>query len=189
MTGNEAVGANAAPTPAGVVVADAAGSPLFDPAEPPISAFAGPWRFLSNFADPAVTVFEGATYPTSEAAYNAGKTLDPVVRAWIAAAGSAGEAKRRGNNHNKVALRPDWNSRVRYEVMDVVLHAKFTAHPARAAALLSTGMRELIEGNTWCDQVWGRCTCTKHLGTGQNRLGLALMRLRARLRAEAGVTP
>jgi len=189
VTYNEAAGGIEGSTPPVGAASDVAGKALFDPAEPVISAFAGPWRFLSNFADPAVLIFEGATYRSSEHAYNAGKTLDPAVRAWIAAAATPGEAKRRGNNHSKVLLRPDWNSRVRYEVMDSVLAAKFTAHPARIAALLSTGDRELVEGNRWCDQVWGRCTCAKHRGAGENRLGLALMRLRATLRAAAGETP
>jgi ribA/ribD-fused uncharacterized protein len=145
----------------------------------PISRFHGPWAFLSNF-HPAVLVWEGITYPTSEHAFSAGKTDEPFLREWIASAGKPKEAKRRGH---LVRRRDDWDETRRYVVMREVLNAKFTADPRRVAALLGTGDAELIEGNTWCDIHWGRCLCPRHNGAGENHLGLMLMELRAELKA------
>jgi len=155
---------------------------LYDLELAPITEFAGPWSFLSNFHR-AVLDWEGQRYPTSEHAFNAGKSLDPKVRAWIAAAPKPREAKTRGNNRNRCLLRPDWDTRVRYQVMTEVLLAKFTAHPARRDALLSTGRRLLIEGNRWDDQHWGTCLCGRPacLPDGLNHLGRTLMRIRFRL--------
>ncbi|MGV8847817.1 NADAR family protein [Tessaracoccus sp.] len=158
-------------------------APLFDVSQAAIDQFRGPWRFLSNFFDPAVLTYEGLEYRTSEAAFNAAKTVDPQVRAWIAAAPTAVEAKRRGNDHTRTVLRPGWDETVRFQVMAEVLKAKFTTHPARTDRLLSTGQRVLIEGNIWHDQVWGDCTCGRQdcNKPGANALGFALMRLRQEL--------
>ena len=147
-------------------------------AQPAITAFRGPWSFLSNF-HPAVLTWEGVTYPTSEHAFNAGKTLEPDLRRWIAGADTPKEAKRRGH---QVRLRDRWDEEVRYRVMAEVLRAKFTADPRRMTALLSTGTAELVEGTTWHDQHWGICICARHNGAGENHLGRILMELRADLR-------
>jgi ribA/ribD-fused uncharacterized protein len=112
-----------------------------------ITQFRGPYAFLSNF-HPAVLIWEGITYPTSEHAFNAGKTLDQVTRQAIADASTPKQAKAMGRS---VKLRPLWDTSVRYQVMEEVLWAKFTCHPLRIKALLDTGDAELIEGNTWHD--------------------------------------
>jgi ribA/ribD-fused uncharacterized protein len=121
-------------------------------------------------------------YATAEHAFNAGKTLYPSHRQWIAGAPSPGEAKKRGQ---RVALRPDWDVRVRYEVMAEVLRAKFTG-PGPVAALLSTGDAMLVEGNRWHDQHWGDCRCGRPAcrETGENHLGRMLMERRAELQPE-----
>lgn len=144
-----------------------------------IGDFRGRWAFLSNF-HPAVLTWSGITYPSSEHAFNAGKTLDPDRRRWIAAAPTPREAKRRGRS---VDLRPEWDEKVRYQVMTEVLHAKFGCHPARIEALLSTGDAQLVEGNTWHDNVWGDCRCGRGACTtqGANHLGRLLMKLRTNL--------
>lgn len=146
-----------------------------------IDSFSGRYHFLSNFF-PAALIWEGAQYPTSEHAFNAGKSLDLKQRAWVASASGPYEAKRRGQLVN---LRADWDKRVRYLVMAEVLEAKFTAHPARVEALLATGDAALIEGNRWNDQIWGDCRCGKTAcrGPGQNHLGRLLTALRDYLRA------
>jgi ribA/ribD-fused uncharacterized protein len=146
---------------------------------PAITAFRGQWAFLSNF-HPAVLTWDGVTYPSSEHAFNAGKTTEPYLRAWIAAADTPKEAKRRGH---QVRLRDRWDTEVRYQVMRDVLRAKFTADPRRVAALLSTGGAPLVEGTTWHDQHWGICTCARHKGDGDNHLGRMLMELRTELEA------
>jgi ribA/ribD-fused uncharacterized protein len=120
-----------------------------DGAPKQITDFRGRWAFLSNF-HPAALTWGGELYPTAEHAFNAGKTCDATERRWVAAAPTPGEAKRRGRT---VHLRPHWDEQVRFEVMAEVLHAKFTTHPGRVAALLSTGDARLVEGNTWHDNV------------------------------------
>ncbi|MEU1761168.1 NADAR family protein [Micromonospora sp. NPDC005652] len=148
-----------------------------------INNFRGRWAFLSNFHR-APLWWEGLNFPTSEHAFNAGKTLIREERVWVRDAPKALVAKQRGR---KVTLRPEWDEQVRYEVMASVLRAKFTAHPGRIDALLSTGDAELIEGTTgWCDTTWGRCFCPRHMGAGENHLGRLLMELRAELKEARG---
>jgi len=144
-----------------------------------IDNFRGRWAFLSNF-HPAPLVWEGETYPTSEHAFNAGKTLDAAERAHVRESRSAADAKRRGRHVN---LRPGWDTRVRFEVMASVLDAKFRTHPGRVEALLSTGDAMLVEGNTWHDNVWGDCRCGRRRcePAGDNHLGRLLMLLRDEL--------
>lgn len=152
-----------------------------------ITEFRGQWAFLSNF-HPAVLTWEGLTYPTSEHAFNAGKTLDQDTRRAIAAARTARQAKMMGRT---VKLRSLWDSSVRYQVMEDVLWAKFTCHPGRIAALLATGDAQLVEGNTWHDQHWGDCSCglPKCAQSGANHLGRLLMELRSTLRANGTERP
>lgn len=142
-----------------------------------IERFTGRWNFLSNFY-PAVLLWEGMFFATSEHAFNAGKTLDIEERIWIASAPTPQEAKQRGRS---VQLRPDWDTVERYAVMSEVLRAKFTCRNERVQRLLSTGDMLLVEGNDWHDTHWGRCSCRRH-GYGDNHLGRLLMQLREELR-------
>lgn len=146
-----------------------------------IEHFRGRWAFLSNFF-PSVLTWEGITYPSGEHAFNAGKTVIRGERIAVANAVSPLIAKRLGRR--VITLRPEWDTRHRYDVMAAVLRAKFTCHPLRVEALLSTGDHYLIEGNTWHDQHWGDCNCglrIKCAAPGQNHLGRMLMELRAEL--------
>lgn len=145
-----------------------------------IDYFRDRWAFLSNFF-PARMLWQGVFYPTSEHAFNAGKTTDLGLRFKIASAHSPKIAKRMGR---AVKIRPGWENPVRYQVMWDVLHAKFTSHPGRVAALLGTGDAFLVEGNRWHDQHWGNCICGQPACAepGQNHLGRMLMDLREELR-------
>lgn len=146
-----------------------------------IHRFYGRWAFLSNFF-PAVLTWEGITYPSAEHAYNAAKTLDIGLQHAIAYAETPRLAKKMGR---KLAdLRPGWEGQVRFQAMAEILRAKFTYHPARIQALISTRDAVLIEGNRWHDQVWGDCYCGRLecLPAGRNCLGLALTALRESLR-------
>jgi ribA/ribD-fused uncharacterized protein len=145
-----------------------------------ITRFCDQWAFLSNF-HPAPLEWEGLHYPTSEHAFNAGKTVEPDLRRWIAAAVTPREAKRRGH---QVRLRDRWDEEVRYQVMREVLRAKFTAWPGRVTCLLETSPAQLVEGTTWHDTHWGICVCSRHAGQGENHLGRMLMELRTELFAE-----
>ena len=71
-------------------------------------------------------------------------------------------------------MRPDWEQ-VKVEKMVEAVFLKFTKNPDLAKRLIATGHVELIEGNTWGDEFWGRHIVT---GKGENMLGRILMALR-----------
>ena len=139
-----------------------------------IDSFEGSYEFLSNFYESSFT-WRGTTYPTAEHAFQAAKTLDPIYRQAIITASTPGKAKRLGR---AAVLRPDWEE-VKDQIMYEVCKAKFTSNFYLLLALLATGDKEIIEGNTWGDTYWGVCN-----GEGQNKLGKILMRLREELRDE-----
>jgi ribA/ribD-fused uncharacterized protein len=142
-----------------------------------IDRFTGRWAFLCNF-HPAPLTWEGQVYPTSEHAFNAGKTTDWLLRHYISNVPTPGAAKKAAK---LLPLRPGWNIEVRYDVMWAVLWAKFSCQQRRIDALLSTGDAYLIEGTTWHDNHWGNCTCLRPActtTTGLNHLGSMLMDLR-----------
>lgn len=143
------------------------------PGAPPdaIVDFRGEYRFLSNF-HPCEVLFEGETYPSSEHAFMAAKTLDPALRRHIARLPTAKEAKAAGR---ALVLRPDWDAKVRRAVMRAVVGDKFRRNVNLREMLLATGERTLIEGTFWHDQTWGVCVCPQHGGKGSNWLGEILM--------------
>jgi ribA/ribD-fused uncharacterized protein len=148
-----------------------------------IDSFTGEFRFLSNFFASPVT-YGGVTFPTAEHAFQAAKTLDPALRRRIAGLPSPGEAKRFGRS---VALRADWE-RARKPVMLVVVLTKFTESPLLGARLADTADApdpRLTEGNTWHDNYWGNCTCTRCCPLpGLNYLGRTLMAVRDAVRCD-----
>lgn len=138
-----------------------------------IPRFTGDYRWLSNFY-PAPIEYEGYVYPSTEHAYQAHKTLDPVWREKIRGLDSPGKAKRMGK---KVPIRDDWEA-IKVQVMSRVLYAKFASHIDLREKLIATGDEELIEGNNWGDTYWGQSP----LGTGDNVLGKLLMQIREHAR-------
>lgn len=139
-----------------------------------INSFDGNYRFLSNFYDATVVDDAGISYPTTEHAFAAAKTLDLAKRHEIALLDSPGAAKRAGR---RVTLRQDWET-AKTGVMKDLLWKKFT-QPRFSTLLLSTGNAVLIEGNNWHDQYWGDCTCDNHINEdGRNTLGILLMMTR-----------
>lgn len=138
-----------------------------------IVEFSGAYRFLSNFW-PAVVYLDDEEYRSTEYAFHAGKTFDPAMRRMIREAVTPGQAKRLGRH---VPLRPDWEE-VKVPFMLDLNRQKF-AHPELREALLATGTRRLVEGNTWRDTFWGVDLRT---GKGQNKLGLILMLVRQEIR-------
>lgn len=154
-----------------------------DPAA--ITTFTGAHRFLSNFS-PVTVWLDGVCYQSIEHAYQAAKTLNPQTRATFLLI-DAGGAKRLGR---RIALRPDWDD-VKLEIMRALITQKFSRsdHPSLVTLLLATQPHELVEGNSWHDVFWGRCTCEKHGGVGENHLGRLLMERRDALWAAEGETP
>lgn len=146
----------------------------------PITRFAGPYAFLSNFY-PVRVSYQGEWYPTVEHAFQAAKTDSPAERRRVQAARTPGIAKHLGR---RVTLRDDWEHDdaaeglpVRVVVMRGLLVHKFS-YPLLRRALLQTGDAPLVEGNTWGDRYWGQCP----IGTGENRLGQLLMQVREEIR-------
>ena len=140
-----------------------------------INDFSGENAFLSNFFD-ACLIYEGIIYKSTEAAFQAAKTLDVAERERIAVM-TPSQAKRAGRS---LQLRSDWEE-VKDKVMYDVCRAKFKMNGTLQLEekLLATGDEELIEGNTWHDNYWGNCTCDKCKDIpGRNQLGKTLMKLR-----------
>ena len=140
-----------------------------------IDRFRGDHAFLSNFHGHPFQ-WDGKTWATAEAPFQASKTRDEHMRERIRAASSPAEAKRLGR---RADLRCEWEQ-IKDDVMHSVLLAKF-AVPELRDALLATGDAELVEGNTWGDVYWGVCA-----GRGRNQLGRTLMRIRDDIRRRAG---
>jgi ribA/ribD-fused uncharacterized protein len=132
-----------------------------------IDKFEDEYRFLSNFWKCTIE-YEGITYPSTEHAYQAQKTLDPETRIKIAQAKTEAQAKRMGKT---IKVREDWND-IKLKVMEDLLRIKFKI-PELRQLLIDTGTQELVEGNWWKDYYWGVCN-----GKGKNYLGKLLMKLR-----------
>lgn len=147
------------------------------------------YRFLSNFHACKV-IYKGIEYMHTEGAFQAQKTLDESLKLDIAKL-SASESKKACGRHGlklkdgtyiKVNLRPDWEE-VKDQIMYEVVKAKFEQNPDLKERLLATGDAELIEGNTWHDNYWGDCTCSRCAKkVGGNHLGKILMRVREELK-------
>lgn len=146
-----------------------------------IRRFLGDFAFLSNFAACPVEYADPGeppvTYRSVEHAFQAAKTLDGDARRRLAEIGSPLTAKRFGR---RVLMRDDWDQ-MRVEVMRGLLRQKFAAEPFRTQ-LLATGDAQIVEGNTWHDQLWGDCECSGHASEpGENLLGCLLMEIRSEL--------
>ena len=128
-------------------------------------------REFSNFAPFGVDL-DGAWWPTVENYYQAQKFADPVRKAEkpIIAKNLA--------DKNKAAMRADWDA-VKDEVMYRAVRCKFASHPELKAMLLATDDEEIIEAVP-TDTYWG----VGRDGTGQNKLGKIIARIRDELRAQ-----
>ncbi|MBQ3859590.1 MAG: DUF1768 domain-containing protein [Clostridia bacterium] len=155
-------------TPEVFALLTAAGSPIHK--ETAITSFRGRYAFLSNFHAAPVT-FEGMTFPTNEAAFQAAKCLDPDDRVPFTETKNPVLVKRMGR---KVTLRSDWEF-VKLGIMEKIVRAKFGEHPELAAQLVATGDLPIMEGNSWHDTFWGVDAST---GRGENHLGRILMKVR-----------
>lgn len=135
-----------------------------------IDLFREEYRFLSNFW-PAQVEYEGVVYPSAEHAYQAAKRPEAWYRARIAALPTPGKAKQAGLGN------PDgWRDGPAFLAMYDIVAAKFT-DPTLAQMLRDTGDQQLVEGNHWHDNYWGRCSCGE-CESGDNRLGFILMMVR-----------
>ena len=145
-------------------------------AKPPpagIREFQGQYRWLSNFWS-ALVVYDGDEYPTVEHAYQSAKVPPHKRHPFRTPGVTAGQAKKLGR---QLAFCEDWDD-VKDEIMEDLVRQKFTNHPGLRQKLLETGNQLIEEGNPWGDRYWGACR-----GSGQNRLGKLIMKIRAELQA------
>jgi ribA/ribD-fused uncharacterized protein len=117
-----------------------------------IDSFQGQYRFLSNFF-PSPLLYMGVIWPTVEHLFQAMKLGNqPDER--VAGCATPALAKKMGRT---IPLRADWQV-VKTKVMLYCLRLKF-AQPGFREQLLSTLPHELVEGNQWHDNYWGKCFC------------------------------
>lgn len=150
--------------------------------EDSIIEFKGKYFFLSNYFECKVT-FEGITYESSEAAFQAQKCKTADERIQFIGLNPS-ESKHLGR---KIDIRSDWE-KVKRDLMYQIIKAKFDQNTKLKKKLLATGTRCLIEGNTWHDTCWGVEILSKkkslfngtryELGKGFNNLGTILMQVR-----------
>lgn len=129
--------------------------------------------WLSNFSPHGVEL-DGTWWPTVEHYFQAQKFHNDAYREQIRLARTPKDAKALGRTRS-VALREDWEA-VKEEIMFVACLKKFQTHPELAERLKQTGNEILIE-NAPNDYFWG----AGRAGTGQNKLGQILMRVRSDL--------
>lgn len=146
-----------------------------------ITQFREDFDFLSNFYIlPRSIVYDTLVCSTSEHLYQAFKSNSRSVREIIVRAGTPREAQLQGRS---TPLRDDWDTGTNLTAMHLALILKFSANQDLLYRLLDTGERQLIEGNYWCDNYWGHCSCDKCADfPGQNNLGILLMQVRALFR-------
>ena len=137
-----------------------------------IKGFQGEYRFLSNFY-PCKVVFEGFTYKSSEAVYQAQKFTDSPGFPLTFPILDAREARRQGQ---LMPARKDWEKE-KGNIMYRILRAKFTQNSDLKVKLLGTGTDYLEETNYWHDIFWG-----VYNGVGENHLGRLLMLVRDEVR-------
>ncbi|MEX3014807.1 NADAR family protein [Gymnodinialimonas hymeniacidonis] len=133
-----------------------------------------PYAEFSNFAPYGVEM-EGVYWRTVEHYFQAMKFHDADYRERIRSASKPKDAKSLGMTR-AIPLRPDWEE-VKDEIMYAAVSRKFRTHAEPRALLFSTGDARIVE-NAPMDYYWGG----GQDGTGLNRLGEILMRVRAELR-------
>lgn len=133
-----------------------------------IKGFFGDYRFLSNFCVCDVE-FEGQLYRSSEAAFQAAKTLDWHQRKAFETM-TPGQAKKAGR---KLMLRNDWESR-KVEIMTIIVVDKFYRNLDLRKRLVDTDPAYLEETNHWNDRFWG----VDYIEGGENHLGKILEKVR-----------
>jgi ribA/ribD-fused uncharacterized protein len=131
-------------------------------------------RELSNFA-PFDIDLDGERWPTTEHYYQARKFADSSLQAKIRNADKPIIAKNMADKHSN-KMRLDWDA-VKDEVMYRAVRRKFELHGELRALLLATGDEEIAESAP-NDYYWG----VGREGTGQNKLGKIIMRIRDELR-------
>jgi ribA/ribD-fused uncharacterized protein len=133
-------------------------------------------REFSNFAAFWIDL-DGERWPTTEHYYQAQKFIDLQVQAKIRAAAKPIIAKSLADKHRD-KMRSDWDA-IKDDVMYRAVRRKFELYPELRELLLATGNEEIAEAGPNHDAYWG----IGRDGTGQNKLGKIIERIRSELRA------
>lgn len=152
---------------------------MSEPAQPVINFYstAEEYGCFSNFSRHSIFL-KGKRWPTSEHYFQAQKFAGEPDEEEVRRAKRPMDAANMGRDRKR-PLRRDWES-VKEQVMLDALRAKFTQHDDLKEILLGTGSAKLVE-HTANDSYWG----DGGDGSGKNRLGHLLMRLREELAGEA----
>jgi N-glycosidase YbiA len=132
---------------------------------------------FSNFAAYPIRL-RGKVWPTSEHYFQAQKFKGTADEEEVRKAKSPMIAARLGRSRQK-PLRKDWES-VKDQIMHEAVLAKFTQHADLGEMLLGTSEARIVE-HTENDNYWG----DGGDGSGKNKLGIILMRVREELRVAA----
>lgn len=126
--------------------------------------------FLSNFY-PSPFFVNGVRYPTVEHYFQSKKFEGTEYEEYIRNLPTPAETAQQGKRRD-LPLRKDWEE-VKEDVMMTGLRAKFKQSKRLASLLLATESAILVEDSPY-DYYWG----IGFKGTGKNRLGVLLMKLR-----------
>ena len=138
-----------------------------------IDKFRGSFGFLSNMSECKISI-NGYDFKSLENAYQSCKCKNPEdIELFLNI--TPVEAKVLGNS---IQRRDDWDS-IKLEIMETLVHQKFSQNETLKFLLLMTGNEKLIECNKYGDTFWGVCN-----GIGNNHLGKILMRVRDKLNKE-----
>ena len=128
------------------------------------------YAFMSNYYPCRVT-YNGLTYESSEAAYQAQKESDPEKRKLYCNV-SPSIARLYAEQIN---LAPTWDL-IKDQIMYEVNKAKFTQNEGFKELLLEVS-EDIVQENTWNDTYWGVCN-----GVGLNKFGKILTRIKEELK-------
>jgi len=135
-----------------------------------------PGGYLSNFSLHSVFL-EGVSWRTVEHYYQAQKFSANKIKQEIRLSATPTLAKSLAKEHQSERI-PDWESK-KESVMLAALRAKFLQHPDLGDLLKDTGTHRLVE-LTENDAYWAETTD----GSGLNRLGVLLMKVRSELQVQ-----
>ena len=131
-------------------------------------------RWLSNFWLVDVE-FDGHIFMSVENAYQFAKAESDKDKQTMLSAYNPVDARRLGR---RIKVREDWED-VKLIIMKSLVRQKFILNTDLRNKLISTGIEEIQEGNTWGDKFWG---VDLHSGVGENRLGKIIMDIRKEIK-------
>lgn len=132
-----------------------------------------PFGFFSNFSSHQIFL-DGERWNTVEHYFQASKFESIEVREKIKSIGSPKQAAIEGRDSNNI-IRSDWEA-IKEQIMYNALRCKFLQHPRLLKELLLTKNSVIIE-HTENDNYWA----DGGDGTGKNRLGVLLMKVRSEM--------